>query len=158
MQKKYSEYSRTILGLTAIGEDVTDVGGYNLLQPLSDFDQTIWQGVNGTIWALVAFDSHDYEIPEAEEGKNQTTREKLIDDILKNEVSGGGWSIFGGADSDMTGMALQALAPYYNSNSSVKAAVDRAVSRKCRTYRYGNRPLFGIAEQVQRRYCKRQSR
>ena len=127
--KKYSEYSRTILGLTAIGEDVTDVGGYNLLQPLSDFDQTIWQGVNGTIWALIAFDSHDYEIPEAEEGKNQTTREKLIDDILKNEVSGGGWSIFGGADSDMTGMALQALAPYYNSNASVKAAVDRAVSK-----------------------------
>ena len=127
--KKYTEYSRTVLGLTAIGEDVTNVGGYNLLQPLSDFDQTIWQGVNGTIWALLAFDSHDYEIPTAEAGKTQTTREKLIDDILSNEVSGGGWSMIGGADSDVTGMALQALAPYYNSNSSVKAAVDRAVKK-----------------------------
>ena len=127
--KKYTEYSRTVLGLTAIGEDVTDVGGYNLLQPLSDFDQTIWQGVNGSIWALLAFDSHDYEIPTAEAGKTQTTREKLIDDILANEVSGGGWSMMGGADSDVTGMALQALAPYYNSNSSVKAAVDRAVKK-----------------------------
>lgn len=127
--KKYTEYSRTVLGLTAIGEDVTDVGGYNLLQPLADFDQTIWQGVNGSIWALLAFDSHDYEIPTAEAGKTQTTREKLIDDILSNEVSGGGWSMMGGADSDVTGMALQALAPYYNSNSSVKAAVDRAVKK-----------------------------
>ena len=128
-QKKYTEYSRAVLALTALGEDVTDVGGYNLLKPLADFDQTIWQGVNGTIWALLAFDSHDYEIPEVEAGKTQTTREKLIGDILSKEVSGGGWSMMGGADSDVTGMALQALAPYYNSNSSVKAAVDRAVKK-----------------------------
>lgn len=128
--RKYSEYSRTILGLTAIGEDVTDVGGYNLLKPLSDFDQTIWQGVNGSMWALIALDSHDYEIPKAAAGKNQTTREKLINDILSHEVSGGGWNIVGsGADSDMTGMGLQALAPYYKSNSKVKAAVDRAVKK-----------------------------
>ena len=52
-EKKYTEYSRVILALTAIGEDVTDVGGYNLLQPLSDFKQTVWQGVNGAIWALI---------------------------------------------------------------------------------------------------------
>lgn len=103
--KKYTEYSRAVLALTAIGEDVTDVGGYNLLQPLSDFDQTVWQGVNGTIWALIAFDSHDYEIPKAAVGKTQTTREKLINNILSQEVSGGGWSIMGGADSDVTGMA-----------------------------------------------------
>lgn len=127
--KKYTEYSRAVLALTAIGEDVTDVGGYNLLQPLSDFDQTVWQGVNGTIWALIAFDSHDYEIPKAAAGKTQTTREKLINNILSQEVSGGGWSIMGGADSDVTGMALQALAPYYKSNSSVKAAVDRALKK-----------------------------
>lgn len=128
-EKKYTEYSRVVLALTALGEDVTDVGGYNLLEPLADFDQTIWQGVNGTIWALLAFDSHDYEIPKAPAGKTQTTREKLINDILSQEVSGGGWSLMGGADSDVTGMALQALAPYYNSNSSVKAAVDRAVKK-----------------------------
>lgn len=127
--KKYTEYSRVVLALTSLGEDVTDVGGYNLLEPLADFDQTIWQGVNGTIWALIAFDSHDYEIPKAPAGKTQTTREKLINDILSQEVSGGGWSLMGGADSDVTGMALQALAPYYKSNSSVKAAVDRAVKK-----------------------------
>lgn len=128
-EKKYTEYSRVVLALTALGEDVTNVGGYNLLEPLADFDQTIWQGVNGTIWALLAFDSHDYEIPKAAAGKTQTTREKLINDILTQEVSGGGWSLMGGADSDVTGMALQALAPYYNSDPSVKAAVDRALKK-----------------------------
>lgn len=33
-EKKYTEYSRVILALTAIGADPTDVAGYNLLTPL----------------------------------------------------------------------------------------------------------------------------
>jgi hypothetical protein len=53
--KKYTEYSRVILALTAIGKDPADVAGYNLLTPLGDFDKTIWQGINGPIWALIAW-------------------------------------------------------------------------------------------------------
>lgn len=127
-EKKYTEYSRVVLALTAIGEDVTDVGGYNLLQPLSDFKQTVWQGVNGAIWALIAFDSKNYEVPKAEEGKTQNSREMLINHILEEEVKGGGWSIYGAADTDVTAMAIQALAPYYKTNSAVKAAVDRGLT------------------------------
>lgn len=125
--KKYTEYSRVVLALTALGEDVTNVGGYNLLRPLSDFDQTVWQGVNGAIWALIAFDSKNYEIPKAEDGKTQNSREKLIEHILSMEVKGGGWSMSGAADTDVTAMAIQALAPYYKTNSAVKAAVDRGL-------------------------------
>ena len=117
---KHRKNSRVILALTAIGEDVTDVGGYNLLQPLSDFKQTVWQGVNGAIWALIAFDSKNYAIPKAEEGKTQNSREMLINHILEEEVKGGGWSIYGAADTDVTAMAIQALAPYYKTNSAVK--------------------------------------
>lgn len=127
-EKKYTEYSRVVLALTALGEDVTDVGGYNLLQPLSDFKQTVWQGVNGAIWALIAFDSRNYEVPKAEAGKTQNSREMLINHILGEEVKGGGWSIYGAADTDVTAMAIQALAPYYKTNSAVKAAVDRGLS------------------------------
>lgn len=127
-EKKYTEYSRVVLALTSIGEDVTDVGGYNLLQPLSDFKQTVWQGVNGAIWALIAFDSKNYEVPKAEEGKTQNSREMLINHILEEEVKGGGWSIYGAADTDVTAMAIQALAPYYKTNSAVKAAVDRGLT------------------------------
>ena len=57
-----------------------------------------------------------------------TTREKLVDDILDKQTPDGGWTFFGStADPDMTGMAIQALAPYYNENSRVKAAVDTAL-------------------------------
>jgi len=55
--KKYTEYSRVILALTAIGADPSNVGGYNLFTPLGDFDKTVWQGINGPVWALIALDS-----------------------------------------------------------------------------------------------------
>lgn len=128
-EKKYTEYSRVILALTALGEDVTDVGGYNLLEPLADYDQTVWQGINGAIFALIALDSHGYEIPAAPAGKTQNSREKLIQCILYEELSGGGWSLSGAADVDVTAMAIQAFAPYYGTNPEVKAAVDRALAK-----------------------------
>ena len=55
-ERKYTEYSRVILALTAIGRDPANVGGYNLLTPLGDYDATVWQGLNGPIWALIALD------------------------------------------------------------------------------------------------------
>ena len=129
-EKKYTEYSRVILALTALGEDVTNVGGYNLLEPLSDFDQTVWQGVNGAMFALIAFDSHNYEIPTAPAGKTQTTRQNLIQYILDHRTQDGGWAMSGSvADPDLTGMGIQALAPYYDSNAQVKTAVDTALQR-----------------------------
>ena len=54
-ERKYTEYSRVILALTAIGRDPANVGGYNLLTPLGDYDATVWQGLNGPIWALIAW-------------------------------------------------------------------------------------------------------
>lgn len=126
--KKYTEYSRVVLALTSIGYDVTNVAGYNLLEPLADYDKVIWQGINGPIWALIAFDSHGYDIPSAPEGKKQATRENLIDRILDLELAAGGWTLSGSkTDADMTGMAIQALAPYYNSRADVKSAVDRGL-------------------------------
>ena len=127
--KKYTEYSRVILGLTSIGYDVTNVAGYNLLAPLADYDKVIWQGINGPIWALIALDSHSYEIPKVADGKKKTSRDELIKAILNAEVPRGGWTLSGNnTDPDMTGMALQALAPYYNERADVKAAVDRALT------------------------------
>lgn len=124
---KYSEYSRTILGLTAVGVDVTDVGGYNLLTYLTDMNKIKAQGINGPVWALIALDCHDYEIPTNPQAGEQATRDKLIQYILDKELTGGGWSM-GSTPDDMTGMAVQALAPYYSENAKVKAAVDRAVT------------------------------
>lgn len=129
-EARSTENSRMILALTSIGKDVTNVGGYNLLEPLADFDFIIKQGINGPVWALIALDSNDYEIPVDDNASEQTTRELLIDTILSLQLEGGGWTFFGNtADPDMTGMAIQSLAKYYGKNEAVTNAVDKAVSK-----------------------------
>lgn len=125
--RKYTAYSRTILVLSAIGKDPGNVGGYNLLEKLADFNQVTWQGINGTIWALIALDCKNYEIPKVKGVKVQTTRDKLIEEILRQQLADGGFALSGEkADVDITAMALQALAPY-TGRSEVKKAVDKAV-------------------------------
>lgn len=127
-RSRSTDNSRVILALTALGYDVTNVGRHNLLMGLTDMDYIKKQGINGSVWALIAFDSHGYEIPKNSNDAGQVTREKLIAYILDAQLSEGGWSILGEKyDSDMTAMALQALAPYYSTNTKVKSAVDRAL-------------------------------
>lgn len=120
--KKYTEYSRVIVALASLGRDARDVAGYDLTKPLGDYDKTIWQGLNGPIWALLALDSRDYPMPQNPEAKTQATRQMYIDRILDCRNPDGGWSLMGGtsaatagdsvSDPDITGMALQALAKY----------------------------------------------
>lgn len=130
--KKYTEYSRLIVALTAIGANPADVAGYNLLTPLGDFDKTIWQGINGPIWALIALDSGSYAMPQNPAAKTQATRQMYLDEILARQLDDGGWNLTdkggsGQSDPDITGMALQALAGY-QSQPKVKAAIDRALA------------------------------
>lgn len=136
-KKKYTEYSRLIVALTSIGKDPSDVGGYNLLTPLGDYEKTIWQGMNGPIWALIALDSGNYDMPKNSNAKVQATRDMYINRILECQLADGGWSLFGGtevqtaghgvSDPDITGMALQALAKYQN-RPEVKKACEEALS------------------------------
>lgn len=115
--------SRVIIALTAIGKDVTNVSGYNLLKPLADFDYVSRQGINGIIFALIALDTNKYDIPAVEGNGTQTTRENLIaaiKDGLQKEADAGKLAL----GVDLTAMAVQALAPYYNSDQEVKAVVD----------------------------------
>ena len=119
---KVTDNARVILALTAIGKDVTNVGGHNLLKGLDNMDYVQTQGINGPIWALIALDSHNYPT------MGDVTREKLIQAILDAQLPGGGWNLSGNdADPDMTAMAIQSLAPYYKENEAVKAAVDKAL-------------------------------
>ena len=128
-ERKYTEYSRVILALTAIGRDPSKVAGYNLLTPLGDFEKTIWQGLNGPIWALIALDSGNYDIPKNPAAKTQATRQLYIDEIIKNQMKDGGWSLTGTGDSDVdiSAMALQALAKYQD-QKAVKTATDKALT------------------------------
>lgn len=122
--RKYTEYSRLIIALTAIGKDPTNVGGFNLVEKLSDFDKVVWQGPNGAFFALIALDTWSFELP-----KNATTtREKLIEHILSKQLADGGWDLSGTkADPDMTAMAVQALSTYED-QPDVRKSIDRALT------------------------------
>lgn len=134
--KKYTEYSRIIVALSSIGKDARDVGGYDLTRALGDYDKTIWQGMNGPIWALIALDSGNYPMPQNPDAETQATRDMYIQRILDSQLSDGGWSLFGGtpyatsgdgvSDPDITGMALQALAKYQD-RPEVKKATEEAL-------------------------------
>lgn len=118
-ERKYTEYSRVVLALTAIGKDPTNVAGYDLTKPLQDFEKTVWQGINGPIWALIALDSGNYACSQ---------RQSYVNYILEKEIPGGGWALAGSTpDADITGMALQALSKYQN-QAAVKEASERALT------------------------------
>lgn len=128
-ENKATENARVILALTAIHKDPREVAGYSLLEPLADFDFVTYQGINGAIWTLIALDSYCYEIPDAPQGKTQTTRERLIEEILACQLDEGGWDLVDiASDTDLTAMAITALAPYADKNDDVRRAVDRALA------------------------------
>ena len=125
LDNKPTESARLILALTAIGKDVTNVGGHDLLKGLNSMDYIKTQSVNGPIFTLLALDSRSYAV------SGDVTRDGLVAAILATQLDNGGWPVMkskDAADIDMTAMAIQALAPYYSKNEAVKAAVDKALT------------------------------
>ena len=124
-KNKSTDNARLILALTAISKDVTDVGGYDLLAGLDDMKYIKRQGTNGPVWTLIALDSHDYT------PAGSVTRDALVETILSLQKDSGAWYINSTnktGDVDMTAMAIQSLAPYYETNDAVKTAVDKALT------------------------------
>lgn len=122
---KSTENSRLIVALSSIGKDATSVGNWDLVEAYSanGFDWIKKQGLNGTIWALIALDSHNYATSDT------TIRQQCVDAILAAQHNDGGWALTANltyaSDPDVTGMALQALYPY-RSQAAVAAACEEA--------------------------------
>jgi hypothetical protein len=116
----YTEYSRVVLALTALGVDASDFASYDLVAPLSERDNVTQQGINGPVFALLALDSGGYG--------SEADRAYYRDWIISHQLEGGGWNLEGkaeaGPDVDITAMTLQALAPYYGEGD---VALDAAV-------------------------------
>ena len=77
------------------------------------------QGTNGLIFGLLLMDSMRYDIP----ADAADTREGLLEKIISSQIKDGGFnltSIDAQSDVDMTAMAIQALAPYYNSEKTYR--------------------------------------
>lgn len=114
-EMKATEWHRISLAILATGGDPTNVKGINLIEDGTyNRGKTISlgaQGLNGWIWGLITLDSLRYSVPDSA----ATTRAHIISEILSFQLEDGGFSFYQDeADVDMTAMAIQALAPYYN--------------------------------------------
>lgn len=131
--RRYSEYSRVIIALSALGKDARSIAGFDLTMPLGDYENTIRQGLNGAIWALIALDCLELPMPCNEAASVQASRQMYVDYILSKQLPEGGWSVDSEiADPDITGMAMQALSKYM-SQPEVEAAVELALKKMSET-------------------------
>lgn len=122
---------RYILGILAAGGDPRNISGYNLVESIYNGDVSS-QGINGVIYALIALDSGNFNVPSSA----VWTREKLINEIINDQQSDGHWSLSTKGDSsdpDITAMALTALAPYKD-QAGVKERIDLGIQYLSKTY------------------------
>ena len=128
---KATEWHRTILVVTALGGDATAFGTHpdgtkiNLVADgIYDYinEDLANQGINGFIYALLALDCGDYEIPEG----SRYTREYIVSALAAEQHGDGSFGFGDRSDIDMTGMALHALAPY-SDNPEIKAVIDEGI-------------------------------
>lgn len=126
--QKVTEYERITIALTAAGFDVRDLPTndgkrINLIETISNHRPM--GSNNDYIFALLAYDSGNYPVPEGA----TWTRKALIDYLLKVQLSQGGWSLEGSGgelEPDITAMAIQALAPY-KEQEPVRKALNKAL-------------------------------
>ena len=142
-----TELHRAVLTALSLGKDPTDISGHDLVgEGTWDRDESSSpgvQGVNGWIWALIALDSYDWRTPEGV----IFDRGHIIEKILENELAGGGFSLSDKADTDLTAMALQALAPY-RADSRVSRVIDTALAALEKNFAKGDITCEGAAQTV----------
>jgi hypothetical protein len=118
---KATEWHRISLAVLASGGDPRHMGVNGEIDLIADgtYNRGLTvspgrQGINGWIWGLIALDSKRYEVP----SDAVNTREDFIVEILRTQRTDGGFALTGEvSDVDITAMAIQALAPYYNSET-----------------------------------------
>lgn len=146
--QKATEWHRISLAVLSSGGNPTNMGkdnGGNVINLIKDgtYDRSKTmplgiQGVNAYIWGLITLDSMRYEVPV----NSEENRDDMISAILRSSLSEGSFSLDGSnSDIDITSMAIQALAPYYNSEQkysyktidnkerteTVRSVIDRAI-------------------------------
>lgn len=133
---KITDVERLTLAAVAIGKNSLNIDGrgfnlidkiYNSEKARNGEDSLTFQGNNGIIFALIALDAGNFEVPE----DARWTREKLVAELLSYQKTDGSWSLttstLGSSSFDITAMALISLAPY-GAQPNVKNAIDKAVN------------------------------
>jgi hypothetical protein len=123
-----TEIEKLILVLVSSGYSPYSFMGYDLAAELFNRDMSSFL-MNDVIYGLIVYNYANID------GNYNIKKEQLIDFILANKLNYtrensviSGWALAGQkVNPDMTGLAINALAPYYSTNSKVKAEVDSAV-------------------------------
>lgn len=129
---KATEWHRAVVAVAALDGDPASFGTYNEspIDLVADGSYNCVvkrgpgaQGINGWIWGLIAMDAKLTPAP----ADAKYSRETFITEILKMQLADGvggneygGWVLGGygaSSDIDITAMAIQALAPYYNDDT-----------------------------------------
>jgi hypothetical protein len=119
----WTDFQRVTLALTALGVDASNFNGNDLLSDFRNFTPSASrpphsQGVNADIFALIVLNSRPYT----------GAQQEYVQSILAAQTPSGAWAWGTWASADITAMAIQALAPYYNNDADVTAAINNGFS------------------------------
>lgn len=132
---KITDIERLVIAAVAVGINPlqVEIEGKNLIELIYNsperrggFDTMTFQGNNGPIFALIALDTQNFEVP----NDAKWTRQKLIKELLNNQNENGSWHLntnFESPSIDITAMALIGLSPY-NDQEEVRKSIDSAVN------------------------------
>lgn len=124
-----TDVEKLIMGLVACGYSPYNFAGHDLVAELFNKDISEFYN-NDIIFGLITMNYLNID------GRNyKVNRDTLVKQILSSKLSYSigttpvvGWTYYGSTiDPDLTGITLSALAPYYSTNSDVKATVDNVV-------------------------------
>ena len=116
-------YSKAILDMHSIGINPKELYPVNSTKPVDavaglnsiSHSRAIWTAA----YTLLSYQQGNYNIG--------TQEADVVTALLDTQLENGGWTAFETAEADATGMAILALAAYYNENPDVKDAVDKAI-------------------------------
>ena len=111
---------RLALALLALDQDLSDVGGHDLLALVKDTDYVCRTTVMGAVFGILILENC---------GGDDTTEAVYLQHLLDKQLEDGGWALSGTvADPDATAMTLQALS-FFRNKTEVQAAIDRGLAR-----------------------------
>ncbi|MBE7029178.1 MAG: DUF4430 domain-containing protein [Ruminococcaceae bacterium] len=118
-----SAYSKAILDMHSIGINPQKIYPVNSNKPVDAVAGLNSVSHSSAIWTaaytLLSYQQGDYSIG--------TQEADLVTALLDTQLENGGWTSWETAEADATGMAILALAAYYNENDDVKTAVDKSI-------------------------------
>ena len=111
---------RLALALLALDQDLTDVGGYDLLSVITDTQRVCRTTVMGPAFGILILKNC---------GGDPAAEKVYLQHLLDKQLADGGWALSGQiADPDATAMTLQALS-LCRKEAGVQAAIDRGLAR-----------------------------